>query len=163
MSGAPTPKDYTMQTSNNIRQAWRTRTLLEEMRRETADAIRALLVGARPMPGIPLPRPCDVQPGDFLQVMQARADALVFENVKQACGYDPRFLLPPGQKRLELPAHTFGPVEAVAKPTRVIKLQAPDPMPVQAAAILLLPPARRETVVIDLTAARLGRYTMKAA
>lgn len=151
-----------MQTLNNARQGWQTRTILEEMRRESADALRQLLVGARPMPGVTLPRPCDVQPGSFIDVMRAKEHAMWLEGVKQAVGYDPRFLLPEGDKVLALPAPEHPPVEAVAK-TRVIKLQAPAPLPVQAAAILLLPPARREADVISLSAVRLARYGMAKA
>ena len=151
-----------MATWNNARQAWGTRTLLEELRSESREALRRALASARPVPGFPLPRPCDPRPGHFIDQMLAKAHTAWLEGVKQTVGYDSRFLLPEGDRVLALPAPEVKPVEAVAK-TRTIRLQGPCPMPVQAAAILLLPPGRGDAPVIDLAAVRLGRYMLKAA
>lgn len=102
-------------TRNNVEQAWRTRTLLEELRRESREVMWQRLAQSRPMPGVPLPRPCDPRPGHFIDQMLAKAHALWRENVKQAVGYDSRFLLPAGDKVLALPAPEVKPVEAIAK------------------------------------------------
>lgn len=104
-----------MATVNNARQAVSTRTLLEELRRESREVMWQQLRQARPMPGVPLPRPCDPRPGHFIDQMIAKAHSLWLENVQQAVGYDSRFLLPAGDKVLALPAPEVKPVEAISK------------------------------------------------
>lgn len=83
-----------MSTQNNVRQAWRTRTILEELQRERREALWRGLVQARPAAGVALPRPCDPTPGHFIEQMLAKQHALWLDSVRQTVGYDSRFLLP---------------------------------------------------------------------
>jgi hypothetical protein len=75
--------------------------MMEEMRRESDQALRDLLATSRPLPGVALPRPADPRPGDFFALMEQKQAEIRRQELVKAVGYDPRYLLNPPVKKVE--------------------------------------------------------------